>query len=150
MFNLENSFNRASIIFWFLRSRLKHSVLWRRDGRVIEEEEGDIVGHDGEHIHHIHPVHQELELAGGAREPEEVLQGEPGDADGLHQGQLGVVDGLVVQVKVLELGHRVEDHPNGGDDHEQHGDGGHRLGGHRCVRLLQQIPQKLLIRNKSS
>ena len=146
--NLKDPFNRASIILWFLSFLLKHSIFWRCDGSIIEQEERHIVGHDGEHVHYVHPVHQELKLARRACKPEEILQGEPGDADRLHQGKLGVVDGLVIEVKVLEGRHGVEDHANGGDDHKQHGDGGHGLGCHGCVRLLEKVPQELLINHK--
>ena len=66
---------------------------------AFDEEQGDEVGEDGEHVDDVHQALHELELAWGGGESEDVLQGEPGDADGLHHGQLRIVDlaaGLVV------------------------------------------------------
>ena len=62
--------------------------------------------------------------------PEQVLDGEPRDADGLDEGELGVVDGLALGVgvggwpAVLHRGERVQRHPHRGDHHE--GDRYHR------------------------
>ena len=50
---------------------------------------------------------------------------------------------------MLEGGHGVENHPECGDHHEQHRDGGHGLGGTAGVRLLQEVPEELLVRDKS-
>ena len=47
-------------------------------------------GEDGEHVHDVHPVLEELALGGGAQQPDDVLQGEPGDADGLYHLEEGV------------------------------------------------------------
>ena len=69
--------------------------------------------------------------------PEQVLQGEPWNANRLHQGQLWVVYGLASEVSVLEGRHGVEDHADGGDHHEEHADWGHGLGSCRGVWLLK-------------
>ena len=61
-------------------------------GAGSHEEEGDKEGEDGEHVHDVHPVLEEGPLVGGAGQADEVLQGEPGDADRLYHRQGRVVD----------------------------------------------------------
>ena len=61
-------------------------------GAGSHEEEGDKEGEDGEHVHNVHPVLEEGPLVRGARQANEVLQGEPGDAHRLYHGQGRVVD----------------------------------------------------------
>ena len=51
---------------------------------------------------------------------------------------------------MLEGLHGVENHPECGDNNEQHRDGGHSLGGAAGLWLLQEVPQELLIRHKSA
>ena len=58
------------------------------------EEESDEEWKDGEHVHNVHPVLEEGPLVGGARQPDEVLQGEPRDADSLDHRQGRVVDSV--------------------------------------------------------
>ena len=60
-------------------------------------------------------------------EPEHVLDREPGDADGLDHGEVGVVDRLAVSVLVHDAGNRVERHADRGDDDERDGDDAHHL-----------------------
>ncbi len=55
---------------------------------------------------------------------QQVLDGEPRDADGFDEGQLGVVDRLPVRVPVLHRRHRVEGHADRRGNHED--DGYHR------------------------
>ena len=69
---------------------------------VLLEEERDVVGEDGENVDDVEAALEEGPLVGGGQEPEDVLEGEPGDADGLHHGQ-----GLVLlprHVPLLILG----------------------------------------------
>jgi len=84
-----------------------------RAGVGLDEEEGDKVGHDGENVYHIHSTLGELPLVRGGGEAEDVLQREPGDANGLDHGQLGVVDGLAVLVVRGYRGYRVQSKCNG-------------------------------------
>ena len=51
---------------------------------------------------------------------------------------------------MLEGLHGVENHPECGDNNEQHRDGGHSLGGAAGLWLLQEVPEELLIRHKSA
>ena len=53
---------------------------------------------------------------------EEILQGEPGDADGLQQGEVGVVHRLVCGVIVSEGGESVETHPHRAQQHQRDGE----------------------------
>ena len=61
-------------------------------GARAHEEEGDKEGEDSEHVNDVHPVLEEGPLVGGARQADEVLQGEPGDTHRLDHGQGRVVD----------------------------------------------------------
>ena len=61
-------------------------------------------GEDGEHVHDVHPVLEELALGGGAQQPDDVLQGEPRDADGLYHLQEGVRQQHTLVVHHLEDG----------------------------------------------
>ena len=66
---------------------------WHQWG-LLQKEEGDVVGHDGQHVDDVHPVDEEVDLVGAAGEPQEVLKGEPGDANRLNQGELWIVKRL--------------------------------------------------------
>ena len=61
-------------------------------------------------------------------EPEDVLDGEPGDADGLDHGQVDVVGGLArLLVHSLQVGQRVQRHPDRRRDDERDRDQAHDL-----------------------
>ena len=64
----------------------------------VYQEDGDEVRQYGQDVYHVHPTLEELPLFGAGGEPQDVLEGEPGDADGLHHGELRVVDLLPVIV----------------------------------------------------
>ena len=76
-----------------IKKRILPWLWWHQRG-LLQQEEGDIVGHDGQHVDDVHPVDEEVDLVGAAGEPEEVLKGEPGDANRLNEGKLWIVKGL--------------------------------------------------------
>ena len=57
-------------------------------------------------------------------QPDEVLEGEPGDADGLNHGEGGVVDCLPLCILVLQTGKGADGHP---DNWDRDKDGGENL-----------------------
>ena len=57
-------------------------------------------------------------------ESEQVFDSEPGYTDSLDERKLGIVDGLALQIPVLNRRDRVQGHANGGDDNKC--DGYHR------------------------
>ena len=61
---------------------------------------------------------------GGPGQPYEVLEGEPGDADGLDHGQGGVVDCVAFGILVLQTGKGAYGHP---DNRDRDKDGGKNL-----------------------
>ena len=70
-------------------------LLRQEAGPVLQEAEAEVVGEDGEHVHHVQRPLHEVELAGGARQPQQVLHGEPGDADSLYQREYWVLRGFI-------------------------------------------------------
>lgn len=54
--------------------------------------QGDKVGNDGKEVDGVHDVLEEVHLAWGAGEAHDELEGEPADADGLHDEE-GVLEG---------------------------------------------------------
>ena len=56
-----------------------------------EQEECEIVGSNGQDIHDVHCSLEEAHLVWSPRQPDEELQGEVGDAEGLYHGQKRVV-----------------------------------------------------------
>lgn len=93
----------------------------------LGEEDGDVVRQDGQQVDDVQRALEELPLVGRGEEAQEVLHGEPGDAHGLHVGQLGVVVGVAELVKDLQLWQGVERQRDGGEDDEQDGDDGQNL-----------------------
>ena len=120
------------------RARLGR-ILTRVIGKLTAaaKEEGDEEWHDRQHVHHVHPVLEEGPLLGGPGQPDEVLEGEPGDADGLdlkslsmcrfgndlfnptinqfsEKGldhvQVGVVYGVALAILVLQAGKGADGH----------------------------------------
>ena len=79
--NIEFHFQKLYYIPW---------LRWHQWG-LLQKEEGDVVRHDGQHVDDVHPVDEEVDLVGAASEPQEVLKGEPGDANRLNQGELWIV-----------------------------------------------------------
>ena len=69
----------------------------------LREEDGDVVRQDGQQVNDIQRAFEELPLIGRGQEAEKILHGEPGNAHGLHMGQLGVVVGLSKLIYDLEL-----------------------------------------------
>ena len=71
---------------------------------VLHEEEGDVVREDGEDVNDVEASLEEGPLVTGREEPEYELEGEPGNADGLHDGQglvllTGGIAGLVSRLQ---------------------------------------------------
>ena len=61
-------------------------------------------------------------------QPEEIFNSEPGDADGLDEGEHRVLNRpLSLAVPHLELRHSVEAHGQRGENHQHHGDQGDHL-----------------------
>lgn len=69
----------------------------------LRQKDGDIVRQDGQQVNDIQRAFEELPLIGRGQEAEKVLHGEPGNAHGLHVGQLGVVVGLAELIDDLEI-----------------------------------------------
>jgi len=93
----------------------------------LQEEQRHEVRHDGEEVDDVEATLEELPLVRGRGEAEGVLEGEPGDADRLHHGEVRVVldarGGVVVD---LQLGERVEGQGDSGKNDEQdRNDGDH-------------------------
>ena len=97
----------------------------------LGQEDGDVVGQDGQQVDDVQRALEELPLVGGGEEAQQVLHGEPGDAHGLHVGQLGVVVGLAELVGHLELWQGVERQCNRGQNDEQDRYNGQDLEGER-------------------
>ena len=53
----------------------------------FHQEQRNVVREDGEDVDDVQAALEEGPLVGRGQEPEDELEGEPGDADGLHQGQ---------------------------------------------------------------
>ena len=71
---------------------------------VLHEEEGDVVRENGEDVNDVEASLEEGPLVTGREEPEYELEGEPGNADGLHDGQglvlfTGGIAGLVSRLQ---------------------------------------------------
>lgn len=69
----------------------------------LSQEDGDIVGQNGQQINDIQRAFEKLPLIRRREEAKEVLHGKPGNAHSLHMGQLGVVIGLAEIICDLEL-----------------------------------------------
>ena len=73
------------------------------------DDQGDVEGQDGEQVEPVGAVLEEVQLGGGAGQPQEVLGGEPDGGEGLEDLQHDVV--LLVALRVHALGegklHRV-------------------------------------------
>ena len=77
---------------------------------------------------------------------EEVLYGEPGDADRLHQGEHRVLyRPRALCVQQLELRHGVHAHTEGGHQHQRDREQGDDFGKHAGLRFLHEVPQTLLV-----
>ena len=93
----------------------------------LDEEEGDKVGEDGEHVDDVHAALDKGQLVGRGGEAQNEFQGEPGDADRLDHGQLGVVHLAVVEVLAGDGGDGVEREGHCGQHDETDRDDGHHL-----------------------
>ena len=82
--------------------------------------------------------------------PEEIFYCEPGYTHSLYQSQLGVVYQVPLCISVLDVWHRVEGHPYGGDDDEGDGDAGDDFSCHGSVGLLNEIPETDLVLDEPS
>ena len=104
------------LLFFLFRILHRHRLrvqLWGRG-----EEQVEIVRSDGETVNNVHCSLEELDLVRAAGQANKELDGEVGDADRLHEGQLGVVHRLPIHVHDLHPGESVEAHPDGGDQHQ--------------------------------
>ena len=72
-----------------------HLVLVLPGALHVAQGQGDEVGHDPEQVDHVHPLLEELPLVGRGDAPDQVLDGEPGDEDGLGDGKVSVLVGLI-------------------------------------------------------
>ena len=68
-----------------------------------------------------------LGCSGQTCKSEQVLDGEPGDADGFHHGQLGIVGRVAVLVDDADRGDGVDRHGGRRQHHERDGDDAHDL-----------------------
>ena len=88
----------------------------------LYQEEGDEVWEDGKHVNDIEAAFEELPLVAGGYEAQDVLESEPGDADGLHHGERFVLlpgQNLPVLVHRGERGQRVQTKRNRGNQNER-------------------------------
>ena len=112
------------------------------------EEEVDVVRSDGESIDNVHGSLHEGHFAWRRGETEEEFQREETDAESLEKRHLGVVHGVAVSVLHQHPGEGVEAHAAEGDEHHGHREEGHHLGGQTRLRLLQEVPQRALVRHE--
>ena len=81
-----------------------HLVLILPRALHVGQAQGDEVGDDAEQIDHVHPLLDEVPLLWRGYEPDDVLDGEPGDEDGLGDREVGMLRGLVcLLVSYLEV-----------------------------------------------
>lgn len=66
------------------------------------KEECEVVGGNGHAVDDVHGALEKVDLVGRACEPQQVLDAEVRDADGLNEGQLGVVHGLPMNILFLK------------------------------------------------
>ena len=141
---------RGSLLFWRNRCPRRNCCGHKTDFLITHQKQGDIVRHDSQDINDIHPIFQKLPFVGRPSKSEEILEGKPWYAHWLNKSQLRVVHWSSGQVLSLEGLHGIQGHTHCGDNHKEHTDGRHPFGSNGCIRLLNEIPQELLMSSKSA
>ena len=133
------------------RARRYHLLLLRHDGGQRDE-----VGDDGHQVDHVHDVLGEDVLGGAGQEPHQQLEGEPDDAERLHDEEgvgdvghlvlldLGAVGRGVEHLVVLELGEGLQAEDDDGEEDDEDGDDGHDARVLRRLRVLEEQPHLAL------
>jgi len=83
------------------------------------ETQRDVVGEDGEQVDGVERALEELALVGRRPQPEDVFEGEPGDAGRFEVGKVLVVRHLTVFVASLDRRQSVQGQTNGRRHDEQ-------------------------------
>ena len=90
---------------------------------VHGDEQPHIVGQDGQQVHPVHDLLDELELVWAGDQPDKELRGEPDVDDTLQDGKRKVVRPILSG----ELWQGVEGEDDGGDENGQGGGDGYSL-----------------------
>ena len=112
----------------------RHGRLGRDDLLLLGHDrgQGDEVGDDGDQVDHVHDVLGEDVLGGAREEADEQLEGEPDDAERLHDEEgvgdvghlvlldLGAVGRRVEDLVVLELGQGLEAEDGDGEEDDEY------------------------------
>ena len=112
----------------------RHGRLGRDDLLLFGHDrgQGDEVGDDGDQVDHVHDVLGEDVLGGAREEADEQLEGEPDDAERLHDEEgvgdvghlvlldLGAVGRRVEDLVVLELGQGLEAEDGDGEEDDEY------------------------------
>lgn len=118
--------------------------------------QGDEVRDDGHDVDEIHDVLEELRFAGTGKEADDELEGEPDDAESLHDEErvgedVGFVwHGGVAHLHhtlpvVLQLGQGLQAEDHDGDEDDHHRDDGDAPGRPRALGVLEQQPDLALV-----